>query len=215
MTSGHSKTCSGSCKASEAVEPSPGSPRPTSDATCADFLGRRRFALWTPALLLSVALAAGCSGYQFGAQSLYAPHVRTVYVPVFESNSFRRNLGERLTEAVMKEIESKTPYKVVGTPQADSTLSGRIVSDTRRVVVEDRYDQPRKAETELQVAVRWTNCRGDLIRDARSIPFSPDIVTVGGTAPLFPELGQSVATSQQQAIQRVAEQIVSMMETPW
>jgi hypothetical protein len=166
-------------------------------------------------ILLLVSVAAGCSGYQVGARSLYAPHVRTVYVPVFESNSFRRNLGERLTEAVMKEIEAKTPYKVVGTPDADSTLSGRITTDTRRVVVEDRYDNPREAETRLQVAVRWTDCRGDLIRQGQSIPLPPDIVAVNSTAPLFPELGQSVATSQQQAIQRVAEQIVSMMETPW
>ncbi|NQT12993.1 MAG: hypothetical protein HQ582_09615 [Planctomycetes bacterium] len=167
------------------------------------------------AMLVCVVAAAGCSGYQVGARSLYAPHVRTVYVPVIESNSYRRNLGERLTEAVMKEIEAKTPYKVVGTPNADSTLSGRIVGENRRVVVEDRYDQPRQAETRLQVAVRWTDCRGDLIRETQSIPFSPDVVLVNDTAPLFPEIGQSVATSQQQAIQRVAEQIVSMMETPW
>ena len=49
----------------------------------------------------------GCAGYQIGNQSLYPPEIHTVYVPMFQSNSFRRNLGERLTEAVVKEIESQ------------------------------------------------------------------------------------------------------------
>src|SRR6266481_1806454 len=86
------------------------------------------------ALVAIVMLAGGgCAGYRFGAASLYPPDIQTVYVPVFESNSFRRNLGEWLTEAVCKEIELKTPYKVVGTPNADSVLTGKITSDTKRV----------------------------------------------------------------------------------
>ncbi len=68
---------------------------------------------------------SGCIGYQVGAGSLYAPDVATVYVPMIESDSYRRDLGERLTEAVCKEIELKTPYKVVSTPDADSILSVR------------------------------------------------------------------------------------------
>ena len=59
-----------------------------------------------------------------GAESLYAPDVQTVYVPMIESESFRRDLGERLTEAVVKEIELKSPFKVVGTPDADSIFCG-------------------------------------------------------------------------------------------
>ena len=89
-------------------------------------------------LIIIAALAGGgCAGYRFGAASLYPPDIQTVYVPVFESNSFRRNLGEWLTEAVCKEIELKTPYKVVGTPNADSVLTGKITSDTKPAVHSD------------------------------------------------------------------------------
>jgi hypothetical protein len=49
------------------------------------------------------ALVLGCAPYRMGVQSLYSCNIRTVYVPMFESDSFRRNLGERLTEAVQKE----------------------------------------------------------------------------------------------------------------
>jgi len=157
----------------------------------------------------------GCAGYQVGTSSLYSPHVRTVYVPMFRSDSYRRNLGERLTEAVMKEIEAKTPYKVVSTPDADSTLTGRITKETKRMVVENRYGDPREIDADLQVQVAWIDRRGSPIRESQSIPLSQDLVAVGANAPLFPELGQSVATAQQQAIQRLAEQIVGMMEAPW
>ena len=105
-------------------------------------------------LLLVVALitalnAGGCASYQIGNQSLYRPDIRTVYVPMFESESYRRNLGERLTEAVIKEIESKTPYKVVHTPNADSVLSGRIVTETKRVIAKDDNNQPRDKVAQL------------------------------------------------------------------
>jgi hypothetical protein len=158
---------------------------------------------------------SGCVGYQVGNWTLYPNHIRTVYVPIFESSSFRRNLGERLTEAVIKEIEAKTPYKVVGTPNADSVLAGRIVGEGKRVVVENRFDEPRKEEVDLHVQVRWVDHRGSVIRQMDAIPLPPEFSMVGATAVVVPEVGQSIATAHQQAIQRLAEQIVGMMETPW
>ena len=98
-------------------------------------------------------LAGGCAGYQIGTRTLYRPDIRTVYVPMFESDSLRRNLGERLTEAVVREIELKTPYKVVHRADADSILAARIISDTKRVVAEDVNDIPRDIETDLIVQV--------------------------------------------------------------
>src|SRR5881397_1775573 len=76
--------------------------------------------------ILQLLLCTGCIGYHAGTGSLYAPDVATVYVPMIESDSYRRDLGERLTEAVVKEIELKTPYKAVSTPNADSILSVRL-----------------------------------------------------------------------------------------
>jgi hypothetical protein len=99
--------------------------------------------------LCGLLLTAGCASYQVGARSLYAPDVSTVYVPIIESDSFRRDLGERLTEAVQKEIELKTPFKVVGNPDADSILSARLVSATKRITVENQNDDPRALEIGL------------------------------------------------------------------
>ena len=79
--------------------------------------------------------AARLAGYQIGNKSLYPAGIETVYVPICKSNSFRRGLGEQLTEAIQKEIEKKTPYKVVGTPNADSTLLCEISGEKKTVLV--------------------------------------------------------------------------------
>jgi hypothetical protein len=167
------------------------------------------------AALLSIPAATGCATYRVGAQSLYAPDVTSVYVPMFESNSLRPDLAERLTEAVVKEIELKTPYKVVASQNADSALSGRIVQDTKRVVVEDFYDEPRELDINLQVEVTWINRRREPIRAPIALPFPASAIGIGQSVRLIPEVGQSVAASQQQAISRLAEQIVATMEEPW
>jgi hypothetical protein len=157
----------------------------------------------------------GCAGYQVGAGSLYAPDVATVYVPMIDSDSYRRDLGERLTEAVIKEIELKTPYKVVSTPDADSILSARLLTDARRTLIENAFDDPRLAETELRAEVTWLNRRRLPIVPMQTMAVPPNLVEISQTSTLIPEAGQSVATSQQQAIERLAQQIVSTMEAPW
>jgi len=158
---------------------------------------------------------AGCASYHIGARTLYAPDVTTVYVPLIESDSFRRDLGERLTEAVVKEIELSTPFKVVGTPDADSILSARLVRATKRVTTENRNDDPRALEINMGAEITWLNRRREPLRDPRTIIFPPELLPIGNTATLIPEAGQSVATSQQRALQRLAQQIVSTMEEPW
>ena len=177
-------------------------------------LSPRLAACGLPALVLGCALVAGCAWYRVGADSLYPPDIHTVYVPMFESESFRRYFGERLTEAVIKEIELKTPFKVVNTPNADSVLSGRLVSETKRLIVQSQTDEPREVEVNLSVEVSWVDRKGDLIQQG-VIPLPPELMTVTQDATLVPEVGQSIATAHQTAIQRMAEQIVGFMEQPW
>ena len=160
-------------------------------------------------------LLSGCAGYQLGQRSLYRPDIRTVYVPVVQSNSFRRYLGERLTEAIVKEIELKTPYKVVDSDAADSVLTVKLVSESKRVLTENFFDEPRDIETDFFVQLSWIDRRGDLIMSARDIPSEPLLLNIGQTASFVPEAGQSITTAQQEAIQRMAEQIVGQMELAW
>lgn len=172
-----------------------------------------------PSLLLPAALGClvalvGCAGYQVGNWSLYPADIKTVHVPMFQSASFRRNLAEWLTEAVVKEIELKTPYKVVGSPSADSILSGRLAGEGADLVVENRFDDPRAMEVDLVVEVRWMDRRSNQLSQG-VVPLPPELVSVKGTGRLVPEVGHSVATAELEAIQDVAQRIVGMMEAPW
>ena len=156
----------------------------------------------------------GCATYQIGNQTLYPAEIRTVYVPMFESVSFRRNYGERLTEAVVKEIEKKTPYKVVSEGSADSVLAGRIVAENKNVLFNLRTGDPRELQTNLKVEVSWTDKRGKMLREG-PVDVPAELVRIEAAANLVPEVGQSVTTAQQDAICKLAEQIVSLMERPW
>jgi hypothetical protein len=170
---------------------------------------------WRFAVLLGALSLAGCAAYQVGSQSLYAPDVATVYVPIVESDSYRRELGERLTEAVAKKIDLNTHFKVVGTPDADSVLSVRLISETRRVVVENASDDPRGLEVDMHAEVTWLNRRRLPIVPVHAILLPPDLARFHQQSVLIPEVGQSIVTAQQQAIDRLADQIVSAMEEPW
>lgn len=170
-------------------------------------------------VLALLATAAGCASYRFGNATLYAPNVRTVYVPVFQCDSFRTtpavDIGERLTEAVCKEIEKRTPFKVVGSEAAaDSVLTGRIVADTKRMVVESPTDQSRMVEMNYQALVTWADRGGSVIASG-DVPLPAATVDVGQAAMLVPEVGRSVVSTQQEAIVKMAQQIVGLMEEPW
>lgn len=165
-----------------------------------------------------IGAASGCVGYRAGAGSLYAPDVQTVYVPMIESQSFRRDLGERLTEAVVREVELKTPYKVVATPNADSVLEVRLLADTRATLAEDAFDNPRVQENLLRAEVLWTNRRRMGAVAPVNLPIDPalsGLVGVSQRTPFIPESGQTLVSQQQLAIARLAEQIVATMEEPW
>lgn len=162
-----------------------------------------------------LALAGGCARYQLGHSSLFRPDIRTVQVPVFESDSLRRNLGERLTEAVVKDIEARTPYKVVASTDADSVLSGRIVAERKRAVAENMYDDVRDIETDMTVEVRWISRRGEMLMQRSAMPFGPLNVTITESTQFFPEAGQSLELAQQEALNRLAREIVGQMEVWW
>jgi hypothetical protein len=150
-----------------------------------------------------------------GTRSLHHPEIRTIYVPVFQSDSFRRNLGERLTEAVAKRIEMNTSYKVVNDPMADSQLVGRIEIDRKRVITLRNTGEPRDTQTKITARIDWTDRRGNLLRQGYSVAVPGVVANVSATADVIPEAGSSIASTHQLTIDRLADEIVSQLEIPW
>lgn len=168
-----------------------------------------------PWLLLALAGAPGCANYRIGERSLYAPDIQTVYVPMIPSGSYRRFLGEWLTEAIVKRIEEVTPYKVVNTPEADSVLKVRIITDTKQTLMESYTDEPREQALTLQIAADWVNRNGQQLGQPVNVPLPSTLNSINQASNIFPELGQSTVSAEMQDVQRLAQQIVTMMEAPW
>lgn len=83
--------------------------------------------------LISVALAltAGCSSDPtrgYSATSTFPQAISTVAVPIFTTRSYVRNVEFELTDALIKEIEARTPYKVTSEQRADTIILGQIHS---------------------------------------------------------------------------------------
>ena len=180
-------------------------------------LSRRQFLALagTPLTLACLAALTGCATYQVGASTLYPTDITTVYVPIIRSTSFRHNLGEMLTEAVCKEIQSKTPYKIADADSADSILSVELVSDTKRIIIESPTDEGRDIEWQMVAMVSWVDRRGELLRQGSPIPIPNSFTQISQTANIVPEVGSSIITAEMESMHRLAEQIVSLMEAPW
>lgn len=162
-----------------------------------------------PVLILVWLLACtGCIGYQVGNQALFRPDIKTVHIPVFESDSFRQFLGERMTEALVKEMESRSSYKVAPLQTADSILRGKILIDQKRVMIEARTDEARDIQVNLIVQVSWNDRYGRPLMKSREIQ-------INQFENFVPEGGQSLSTAHQEVIDKIARDIVSQMEIPW
>ena len=210
-------------------------------------LSRRRLLC----LGLASLLAAGPLGCQGGGNfSLlgyttkpnYDTSIRTVFVPIFQTQAFAagpfRRMEMDLTRVLIREIEAKTPYKVVSYPsRADTELLGTIVINNKNILNRTQLNEVRQGEVILVVQVVWRDLRtGNVLSnrwrppivDPASVPqldpnappiiapaerANPVSIQVAGR--FIPELGESTTTGIQMAVERMATQIVSLMEVPW
>lgn len=180
---------------------------------------------WLGSAAAAFASTVGCMRYRLGSGELFRQEITSVHIPVFESDSYRRHLGEWLTEAVVKEVSLRTPYKVVGREEADSVLLGRLTGDVKAIRGYSPTDEGRIVDSTLRIEVRWTDRGGKPIGEPCSAPVPPGLAAAAAagsdpsraseTTLFLPEFGQSSATAQQQVVQKLAKQIVGMMEAPW
>jgi hypothetical protein len=183
-------------------------------------------------------LLEGCEGgghftiLGYTTRPNYNTDIHTVRVPIFQNDTFYRGMEFLLTASVIREIELKTPYKVVtaGCP-ADTELTGKIITFTKNLVIPNQLNEIRESETTLGVEVVWRDLRpghlgeylsspppkppGTEILNPPAPPTDVPKVLVQSLATIRPELGTSMATAQQRNVDRLAVQIVNMMEKPW
>ncbi|MBM80845.1 MAG: hypothetical protein CMJ78_09650 [Planctomycetaceae bacterium] len=163
-------------------------------------------------MLVGVVSLSGC-GYTVA--SSFPEEVRTIEVPIFATGTFRRGLEFQLTEAVHKEIQRRTHFRLVKGGTGDTRLIGRIVDARKNVLGETAADDPRDLQLGISVEVEWQDLRTGrrLAQDSIAVP--EELAQYFSVSSFAPEVGASLATAQQQAIDDLARQIVNAMESPW
>ncbi len=155
-------------------------------------------------LLATAAVLAGCLGYT--TEPLHRTSVRTVAVPIFQSDEFRRGLEMEFTKELVRMIELRTPYKVTSEEHADTVITGKIVDLREGILTEDSRDNATVIQTSLYVDYRWKDLRtGRILRSGR--PHQ--------AYPYAPVEGQTLRSSTTFAIRKLAEKIVEDMEEDW
>lgn len=175
-------------------------------------VGHRREWLRQVAAMLGGSLCTGC-GYTVG--QMHRQEVRSIYVPVFKNDTYRRGVEYQLTDAVHRQIQWKSHYRLAEGPEADTRLIGRITSIRKDVLGETRQDDPRELQLALAVQVSWEDQRTGQLLAQEDFALNQSGVPVNATADFAPEVGQSLATGLQESIDKLARKIVGMMETPW
>jgi hypothetical protein len=160
-------------------------------------------------------LIVGCAGYRFGNRTLYRNDIRTIHVPIVRSDSFRPELGVLITEAIQKEIERRTPYKLSDFATSDSVLNCRITADSKRVTAETPTDESRLLQSVMSVEVQWVDRRNVPLIETRFLPNGETTFYFADNENFVPEAGQSIATANQRLVERLANHIVDQMETRW
>lgn len=160
--------------------------------------------------LLAVVCCLGLTGCGYSSKELYPTEYRTVAAPIFENRTFYRGVEFQLAEALTKQIESRTPYKVVSPGVAQTQLAGTITHVEQRQLSRRRPGGvPQEVELTITVDFVWKDLgQGGVIRDRRGFESVGRYVPTAG-------VGEPFEVGQHQAVQRLAEDIVSTMRADW
>lgn len=159
-------------------------------------------------LIIVWACALGGCGYSH--KPLYSSTIKTVWVPIFKNKTFYRELEVQLTEALKKQIVTRTGIRLANSEDADTILQGSIIAvDQRRLSRTNTGNLPQELELRVVIDVEWKDLRtGKIIRQRKGLE------AVGRYVPTRP-IGEQVGTARQVAVSHLADAVVSVMRDDW
>jgi len=86
---------------------------------------------WLAVSLIALGALAGCASSPnegYAAVSPYPSAYRSVALPIFRNDSLMRGFERDLADALVKQVEQSTPYKVRSEASADTVLRGSITA---------------------------------------------------------------------------------------
>lgn len=150
----------------------------------------------------------GAFGY--AAEELFPQEYGTVAVDIFDNRTFYRGVEFDITEAIDKEIELRTPYKIVPSDRADSVITG-TVWEVRQSTLSRVRDGgiPQEMQVTIAISYEWKDVRtGEVIRKRGRLHGSGEYVPTRG-------LSEPFQRGQHEAAAEIARDLVSDMRADW
>jgi hypothetical protein len=138
---------------------------------------------------------------------LYRQDVKTVAIPIFTNRTYYRGVEFRLTKAIINQIESRTPYKVVPREQADTVLEGTIVDAGVHFQSLAPMGLPQEQLYYLIVNFTWKDLRTGQQLTVRQ--------GFQQTSPYYPTLSEDRFQGSQEAVEQLALAIVEELQANW
>ena len=170
---------------------------------------------WTRArygalVLCLIPVLGGMTGCGYSHTAMYPDNIGSVGVPIFDNRTPYRGVEFDLTEALIKEIELRTPYKVVHPSKANTVLRGVITNINQRVLSQRKVGGlPDENEVTMLVNFDWKNQQtGEKLRDRRGLPAAARYAPARG-------LNEPFEIAQHSLAQVMAARIVDAMRKGW
>src|SRR3989304_3839422 len=165
---------------------------------------RRHYTLSALVFLMIFFFITGCG---YSSKSLLRSNVRSIYVPIFDNDTFRRGYEFDLTKAVRDQILLRTRLSIVDKDEADSILFGKISSVNENAIIEDTMDNIVESRVSVGVDIRWVDKRtGRTIIERKNIQKPTEFIVLRN---------ETLSSASNEAFVRVAQSIVEAMEEDW
>lgn len=162
---------------------------------------------------LALAALAGCAadprkGYSF--QSTYDTSITTVAVPIFVNSTMHTGIETDLTDAIIKELQRETPWRVSQAETADAVLKG-TVNSVRLIRLSQQSGVGLVQEQGVQVSVSFEfidNRRGETLVERRGFTALATFIPAQPT-------GERISVGYRGAAELLADDIVAELANSW
>lgn len=167
----------------------------------------------TAVLVAAVLVSAGCAtdpSAGYSSESVYSDSIQTIAVPIFENDTYFRDVQFDLTDAIIKELESRTPYRLASQAKADSILIGHI-----RKVELDQISKSRftglgeEVLYGVTIDFQWMDLRTD-----QTLVEQRSFTSYGLFVPSTPT-GERKEIGRFSAVQQLASDVVDELQSAW
>ena len=146
-------------------------------------------------------LVSGCG---YSQKSLIDRKINTIYISIFENNTFVRGIEFDIAKAVKDEIMSRTSLRIVQKDSADIILTGEIGGSAQAALSQSR-DNIVESSVSISASVTLLDTR-----TGRSMGGG-----AGGGASFIVDRGENVQSATEEAIAILARNLVNKLEEEW